>query len=426
MTGQKGISSISKNHFMTVMANIVFLLVLFPYITPIKTPVDIQPYALAVALLFFLSFLTQAKVTLPRPLFIIGLISIYAVANFFLYSMTFNGLRSLVGYVSIFIFAFVALKTYHLVNSRLFLYSIMIWLIAAMVELLGGSQLIRYILPDMRTGGIRGVTGLAPEPAHYARMIGFFLALNELFYQEKRYPRHAYLIFMATLFIQAILSYSGTALVVINTFLIAKIASGFISGRWFSLRLLTRALTTVVIITLVVTAFLKVDVLKTRRAGLLFAAFLENGVYILQADRSIRSRVSDILLPMYSLIYGYGMGFGTGTYNEHASELYWNAPRWIQEFALPGAGYATIKSGFGRSIYELGGIGLLLMAIVLYIVFRSVYRSAHTSPALLVSGFILLMFIIISVPIALPLVGYLLGIHLKYGYQRTRKSTNNK
>jgi len=375
------------------IANSVFILSLFPYISPIRTPFDTQPYALIWALLVLPIFFTRRRFTMPLPLFQIGMVVAFAVAVYLLNPTGLAALRSLAGYVSIFVFALIAYKTYHFVDSRIFLFAVAVWFIVAIVETLGFH--LAWLLPDVRTGGIRGVTGLAAEPAHYARMVVLFLILNDFFRAERRYSKSTYIIVVTVLIAQAVMSKAGTGILLTSLFFLMKGMSFIIFyQRKFSLHAITRVLILTIAIVSIILLFLSVEPLKSSRGGQLVSRFMEQGFDLLHKDASIRNRLGHLFLSSYSIVVGKGLGFGLGTFSEHAAGLYYSSPEWISLYAAP---YSKdrIMSCVGTVIYELGIVGIVLILTIGYVLFRGikVNQSHDIRAVLFVSGstFVVLM-----------------------------------
>ena len=172
----------------------------------------------------------------------------------------------------------------------------------------------------------------------------------------------------------------------------------------------------------IILLFLSVEPLKSSRGGQLVSGFMEQGFHLLYEDKSIHDRLGHFLLSSYSIVASKGLGFGLGTFREHAADLYYSSPKWISLYAAP---YQAdrIMSGVGTVIYELGIVGVLLILTIVYVLLRSlkVNQSHDLRAVLFVSGSTFVVLMVLPTPLALPLVGYMIGIHSWYAYRAKGK-----
>jgi len=112
-------------------ANAMFLCVLFPYISPVPTPYDVQPYSLILAIILTPAvLLSKRRAFLPGPLAVL-LLLVFAAILFSLVNFGgFFALRSMAGYLSVFLISLVAYKTFPQISHRLYLIAITLWLTA--------------------------------------------------------------------------------------------------------------------------------------------------------------------------------------------------------------------------------------------------------------------------------------------------------
>src|SRR6266550_5946777 len=78
----------------------LFVFSLFPYLLIVPLPTDTQPYAIIFAVLIFLM---GRRVALPLPIWTLFVVFVVAIIVYVTTGATFNGLRSLVGYASVFL-----------------------------------------------------------------------------------------------------------------------------------------------------------------------------------------------------------------------------------------------------------------------------------------------------------------------------------
>lgn len=399
-------------------SNILLFLVLFPYLSLIQTPFDTQPFAVIFSILIFSIFLIRKDndLSFPFPLWVLFLIFLYALGIYFVNSNYYYGIRSLVGYASVFFIAFASYKTFKYFNITIYIFSIYIWLFFGIVQLLFNKNFGKWFVPRMSTSIERGVTSLAVEPSYYATVCIFALILNELFYRNAKYNRKLYYILMCILIFQIIISFSGSGFLFLLVFFFSKCISLIFFERGIKKHRILFSST--IIFFLIILLFLYLPALQCTRAGVLLKNTLNDPLTLLFTDQSVADRISHVLLSFYSLFYSHGIGLALGTWGDHANLLTTSAGGKIEEIAnvwLSTGG--RIMSGWGTVIYEIGIFGVLFIIVFLWIMFTGLRRNKEMKAVYFISmltiGFIMLM----AVPIAFPLFGYTLGAFLYYAYK---------
>jgi len=402
----------------STFSNILLFLVLFPYLSLIQTPFDTQPFAIIFSILIFSILLIKKDndLSFPFPLWALFLIFLYALGIYFINSNYYYGMRSLVGYASVFFITFASYKTFKYFNIKIYIFSIYIWLFFGVVQLLFNKNFGRWFVPRMSTSVVRGVTSLAVEPSYYATICVFALILNELFYRNAKYNRKVYYLVMCTLVFQIIISFSGSGFLFLLVFFLSKCISLIFFDQGIErYRIL---FSSTIILFLIIFLFLYLPALQYTRAGMLLKNVLKDPMTLLFADQSVADRVSHVLLSFYSLLYSYGIGLGLGTWGDYSNLLTASAGGRIEEIAnvwLSTGG--RIMSGWGTAIYEIGIFGVLFVIVFLWIMFVGLRRNKEMKSvyfmSMLTIGFAMLM----AVPIAFPLFGYTLGAFLYYAYK---------
>lgn len=167
----------SKQAIALIVANGFFLAVLFPYVSPVPTPYDTQPWALALSLLILTMFLGSGRFLLPCPLWALLISFIYAALIFsFNRGPMLGALRSLVGYASVFCIAGAAYLTARWLRPKVFVGAVLIWALVGFIQLTVYKEFGQQLVPRLSTSAERGVTSLAVEPSYYAITAVFFLA----------------------------------------------------------------------------------------------------------------------------------------------------------------------------------------------------------------------------------------------------------
>jgi len=399
-------------------SNILLFLVLFPYLSLIQTPFDAQPFAIIFSILIFSIFLIRKddNLSFPFPLWTLFLIFLYALGIYFINSNYYYGIRSLVGYASVFFITFASYKTFKYFNIKIYIFSIYIWLFFGIVQLLFNKNFGSWFVPRMSTSVGRGVTSLAVEPSYYATVCIFALILNELFYRNAKYNHKVYYLVMSILVFQIIISFSGSGFLFLLVFFFSKCISLIFFER--GIKKYRILFSSTIIFFLIILLFLYLPVLQYTRAGILLKNTLKDPLTLLFTDQSVADRISHVLLSFYSLFYSYGIGLGLGTWGDYSNLLTASAGGRIEEIAnvwLSTGG--RIMSGWGSTIYEIGIFGVLFIIVFLWIMFAGSRRNKEMKSvyfmSMLTMGFVMLM----AVPIAFPLFGYTLGVFLYYTYR---------
>jgi len=421
-----------------LIANIFFVAVIFPYLSPFETPFDTQPWALLIAAVFALMFFD-----IPRPLAPLFVIACYASLIFAIgllrrTSVPLDGLRSLAVYLSVFVIAYAAYRLYHYLSVKIFLAGVGVWLAAAILQIVIHPQIFGGIVPRTSPLGYRGFTSLAPEPAYYAKvMIGLFV-LNEIFHKEKKYGHRLYLAVAAALIVQIVLSFAAIGMVYIAAGAVAK-AIALVWERSRQDRLASCAVIVLFISALV--AFQVVPGLNATRAGDILKKTISEGqraVFpakkqpwgdrtsrktpyqkesFVKRDPSIMTRAGNLVLGFYGgIVETRGMGFGLGS--KPKGEI----PTWLSRIlgaSRPWGG--RIGGGLVQGVYELGAVGLLFFFIPLWIIVMSCVRNRSLRSALLMTLCLMYPAAAISESPAFPLFGCLLGIHAFLGRKKTKE-----
>jgi len=399
-------------------SNILLFLVLFPYLSLIRTPFDTLPFAVIFSILIFSIFLIKKddNLSFPFPLWTLFLIFLYALGIYFINSDYYYGMRSLTGYASVFFITLASYNTFKYINVKNYIFSIYIWLFFGIAQLLFNKNFGRWLVPRMSTSVERGVTSLAVEPSYYATVCIFALILNELFYRNAKYNRKLYYILMCILVFQIIISFSGLGFLFLLVFFFSKCISLIFFNRGIKRNQIF--FPSIIIPLFIIFLFLYLPALQNTRAGILLRSGLRGPTTLLFTDQSVADRVSHVLLSFYSLFYSYGIGLGLGTWGDYSNLLTASAGGRIEELAnvwLSTGG--RIMSGWGSVIYEIGIFGVLFVMVFLWIMFVGSRRNKEMKSvyfmSMLTIGFIMLM----AVPIAFPLFGYTLGVFLYYAYR---------
>lgn len=411
-------TTVSLGTMRKLFANIVFLLSLFPYLTVLKVPWDTQPWALifASAYVAFMLLALNSRVSLPRPLVIIILATLYGISLssvFAIFDQVDTGimLRRLVGYATVATVAYVAVNEHRNIWSGWLVIAVLAWAAIGLGQEFFGFNFVNSLLPRVSTAVHRGVISLAPEPSYYAIQIGFFMLLNEIFRREKRYTTTIYWVVLLLCVIQLFLSLSGTAFLLLIIFVISKMLS-----KWKMFGVIASA---VIIILILITPFesaknTRIYVVINELKNVIVA---KQSFKTLLSDRSIAYRLINPVVGFYGgLVVSKGIGFGWGRITEE------KFPQWLTKLLGPyrySGGKivgewkwgGTIMGGLVAAVYELGLVGLLYIGVILRSVLIAFTKGAIAFEILFVT---LILTFGGFISLAHPLLGYLIGLLMMY------------
>lgn len=389
-----------------------FFLCLFPYISLIDTPFDTQPYAIAFSfVLLFLLFTLKKDLKLPVILLPFIFVFAYSLFIFLVRSSDWsNGLRSLIGYASV---CFIAIGSYHTFNQvkgKHFATAVMIWFIFGVIQLLVNKDFGSFLLSRLSTSDDRGVTSLAVEPSFYSIICIFFFVLNDVFYARGDYSKSIYRILFLLITAQIFFARAGVGIVLFFIYLGAKV----ISKRKF-VNIVTGLIGVLVVFGIVVCLYLYSPSLQLTRVGMLLNYLIHDPIKLIQSDGSIADRLVHIFISHLSLFYSYGIGYGLGNWNEYALEIAFRAGGIVLQLANVNITLSgRIMSGWGTAIFELGIVGILFLASFLFLMRKGWKKTKNQMKSVYLSSAITIFFtMLMAVPLAFPLFGYVIGIFAK-------------
>lgn len=398
----------------------VFLILSFmPYISPYSVPFDTQPWSLIAAATLFVVGVARGRLRLTRSLLLLGLaftyaIGIYSVAVIFQVRDAVEALRSVALYMSLFMITAASYRMHGLTARWVPLLVSLAWSGAAVLQLLLSPSIMQVIVPRVSTGGYRGLTALAPEPAYYAKVCVALLLLNEFCHVQRRYGWRTYLLILTVNVVQIVASRSGAGLLLLVVFSVLKVGTTLLSRTYSVRRMFLGTLSAVLAICLGVLPFIVVPALSESRAADLIQKASVDASRVVLEDPSIRNRLLTPVLGVYGgLVVSRGLGFAL------MSDIDEPLPSWVQRTGFKHAWGQGILGGIAEPIYELGLLGILVPIAILRIFAGSVIRAGEHRREVIVSAIVLLV-MMVSESLATPYIGYLLGIHLAYACRSIR------
>ena len=369
----------------------LFVFSLFPYLSIIPIPTDTQPYAVVFAALIFL---TGRSVALPLPIWILFAVMVVAIIVYLTTGATFNGLRSMVGYASVFLVsASVLILASHGVrlSDRMLDVAVYIWLIAAVVQRFIYPDFLAVILTRSGTSPGRGVTSLGVEAAAYATMMLFILIIYFIRGRERSWP--------AVLCLLQIIFLAQSALGI----LFALFAVGL-----YTLVRLSAPAALITLLTLAGIAFFFLvnagDLLPGTRVGGLLMLLHDRPELILSADESVAARAANIFYSINGAFESWLVPHGFDAWTSYADR---QEQIYSDIFLRHGIAGERIMSGYGSILFELGLLGVAVPVVITLGIWRTFGMGARDKAIalfLLIHGLM-----VMPVVLALPIVGVLIG-----------------
>jgi hypothetical protein len=385
-----------------------FLAALFPFVTPIRTAMDTQPYAMMLALI-----IAMASIAKPvrRELVLLFLPMLASLIVLGIAGFTFTGVRSVANYLSIAVIPlaiYLGLRWDRDLFRRLLEFAVWAWLAAGLLQVLIGPDVLAPLLPDVRTSASRGVTGLAPETSHYGTQCILMLLLVLMEFEGRKRTRLV-LVLLAQIMLLAQSSFAALFLFgMFGLYILTHIDSPRRLG-------LAALLGLAVIAALVAIARLNLLGLRGSRLLELAGLFVKNPSYVFILDGSANKRLSNIVLSFYGFFDAGMVPQGFGTFAEYVLRV---ASRFPTILTRPAA-MERIMSGYGAALFELGVIGLIIPGVISYLFWKR-FRDEPRRLILYLTTFSLML--VTATPLANPLVGTIAGYLAFTHHSRTQKA----
>lgn len=395
----------------------------FPYVAFAGTPFDTQPWALAIAALTFLAGFAArgGDIRMPPPLWMMFFVALMAIVSFLLMIIVsdaadlLGGIRSIVGYFTIPLVAYATLRLRGEPSSTLITAVVTAWFISGLLQTAIDQTLFSSIVPRQMgaSSAGRGVTGLAPEPVWYARMVLLIALVVEYVRARRVISRRRYVLLLSLCFIPALLfSLSGLGFVYLVWFGVVKAMALLLArGRWFP---------AVAICLLLATGFvavLKSEFFENKRVGYLLESAIESPSELMNY-RGFSIRASNALIALYGgLVETRGVGFGVGSSESSHGPI----PEWL--VSLRGGWDRNwggrVHGGLVSHVYELGIIGSLWI-LGFALGFSYAYRRTDLKEFVALSFLFLFPVLIFEGTPAIPIAGYILGLVLLCALHRSQ------
>lgn len=325
--------------------SLFFFFVFFPFVSPIKTSTDMQPYSVVCAILLLPSF----KFSISRSQILISFFPLIAFLLLFVSDFSFNSLRSLYNYISLFIIYYVSykvLKSNVLNVKSIIKFFLSVWISIGILQATIKKDLFTFLISESRTTENRGATSLAPEPTFFAIILIFFLVF--IFQLNLKDKNKYYIAIIFSILLVAKSSMGLVYLLVIFFYLLLT---------KLSLKLFFITLLSCLLLSLSISFF--VD----SRLYDLATIFIENPSNLIMLDASINDRFFQIFFSIKGFFEFYFLPHGFSYWGKY---LAIEVPKYsdyvmVDYFSSDG----RIMSGLGSLLFELGLFGLLLPILIL-------------------------------------------------------------
>ena len=337
------------NNFSLFLKKGIFILFLFfiffPFVSPIKTSTDMQPYSVVFAFILLPFF----KLTITRSQLYILLLPLVAIVVLFFSDFSFNSLRSLYNYISLFIIYYVSykvLKSNVLNVKSIIKFFLSVWISIGLLQATIKKDLLTFLISESRTTENRGATSLAPEPTFFAIILIYFLLF---IFQLNLKNKNKYYI-----------------AIIFSILLVAKSSMGFVYLLvMFFYILLTKLNFKLFLITISSCLLLSISIsfFVDSRLYELAMIFIENPSNLIMFDASINDRFFQIYFSIKGFFQFYFLPHGFSYWGKY---LAIEVPKYsdyvmVDYFSSDG----RIMSGLGSLLFELGFFGLLLPILIL-------------------------------------------------------------
>lgn len=267
----------------------------------------------------------------------------------------YNSIRGFLTYVIFFstlhVFYIAFKKHFDILKKLIFIFNVL-WLLSGLLQVVFGAEILSFLV-TVRTGTSRGVTGLAPEPTHYAFYLLFISWLLLITNQKPSKP----IIGLVLVNIAFILFVAKSSMV----FFYCILFGVYILISYSSPKQIIKVIPLILIFPYAFYIYLNSG--TSNRITNLVSNVIENPLLVIQNDESVNARFSAVVISIYGSITDFFIPHGFNSYindtiiiNEKLGNFFW----W--GFAID-----KIMSGTGSLLYELGWFGIVIICLSYYI-----------------------------------------------------------
>ncbi len=314
-----------------------------------------QPWGMLVATLLFFTF----KISFTRVDLAFGAIMALSISLVFFGSLDFIAIRSISGYVSLFIISYTSFRI--LKSRRMDIYkviksSIIVWVAVGLAQTFFDKSFLSFMLPAMRSTDNRGVVGLAPEPTFYGVVLIFFILY--LAHSDTR-NRNGYI----ALCVFGIVFLAQSSMAV----LLLLMLSLFLAVIYLRIKYIAIVILMILLAPMLV-ALIEGDI----RILSLINMVITDPLQIVAYDASVNDRVFHIYFSLKGAFEWYFLPHGYSAWIAYATsqiQVYSDIVI-VDWFTLSG----RIMSGYGSAFFELGFFAALIPLTLTWLHWR-LYRN---------------------------------------------------
>ena len=389
-------------HFLRL---VLVLLCFFPWVSFGLLKMDLQPYFIALAIMYLIAC---RSISLPIEgvfFFSTSIISLtLALADGYFDFLSIRAVIMTLAFALVFSAFYMMLKYGHLRLIRnCLVWANIIWLIAALIQDTVSPRIFEFVV-DLRTTLDRGVTGLAPEPTFFGTFLVLFSWLLLKIDGYKFLSWKTSILHFLNILSILILAKSSMALVILICSCVLYLTTHFFEVR------------KAFIAVFVVAGFLGLsslfnESLEGSRLQKLYG-YSEVGLfYVVQKDASANSRLKHMVFPIHGAVTDSFMPHGYHQFSETTRDLknYYGNLFWY------GKDSSKVMSGIGSLLYELGFFSFIFVVGLCI----SLCRAQRLRRGLFeLGGLVLIMFT--AVPLALPMFAIFCAVSSYSGIYRNR------
>lgn len=141
--------------------------------------------------------------------------ALYSIIVYFFFSDPFSGLRSVIGYLTLFVASFLGYRTFVTLRPRVVVFVILVYSLFGFVQTFIFKEFGAFMLPRLSTSTERGITSLTVEPSQYAITCVFLILLLDMLRDAGKMSNSPLLCLKLLLFFQVFLTFSGMGLLLL-------------------------------------------------------------------------------------------------------------------------------------------------------------------------------------------------------------------
>lgn len=387
---------------------IFYFLIFVPFLPSFVPNTYTAPYALICSSILFF-FIKKTK--FPKELVILlflFFVSLILLINGF----SFNNLRVLLGYFSIFSIAF---GTYFIckfnkrANKEIIYYFFIIWFVVGFIQTFFYEEFLSEFVVVSKTTVDRGVTSLAPEPSYFASVIIFFMIINLI--NNYKFNITILLTVISVFFF----SRSMTGIIVLSFFVILYFLIFILKKNTFKYLILS-----ILILFIFIVNF---DFFDGMRIHKLLTKFVESPMNLFVNDASANARMWHIIGTFSGSLDNYLLPNPNSNFYEYTLSLMENNKNYVHPYTVETLNNKPM-SGTGQMFFNLGIISLLYFYILIRLIMKY-FKSLRFAIFLTANIFILMT---TAIPLTFPMFGFIYGLLVYKVYENSNEdiSLNRK